>query len=87
MQKRLQHELNLLDREPPPGISAWPKDGDNLTEIEACIIGAVGTPYENGLFKLEILIPQRCVPEINPPTFTRITSVGRFEGNLSGCIC
>jgi ubiquitin-conjugating enzyme E2 T len=76
--KRLQRELQLLECEPPPGISAWPKDGNKITEIEACtfalsaespalnpltiqpgIIGASDTPYENGVFKLEITVPER----------------------------
>lgn len=32
--KRMQHELRMLEREPPHGISAWPK-GDSLLELEA----------------------------------------------------
>jgi ubiquitin-protein ligase len=35
MLQRLQSELRSLELDPPPGISAWPKDDANITELEA----------------------------------------------------
>ena len=55
---RLKKELTMLRTESPHGVSCWPLD-DNLSEWEAKLIGGVDTPYEGGVFKLTIQIPQR----------------------------
>lgn len=34
MVARMQRELEILEKDPPPGISCWPK-GDSITELEA----------------------------------------------------
>ncbi len=58
---RLQKELTLLQKDPPPGGWASAIEGRPLTELEAGLLGPVGTVYEGGIFKLEINIPLRCV--------------------------
>jgi len=30
---RMQRELRMLEREPPPGVSAWPKDENRIHEV------------------------------------------------------
>ena len=55
---RLKKELKLLSTEPPHGISCWPVD-DQLSRWEAKLVGGRDTPYEGGVFKLEIQIPER----------------------------
>lgn len=41
------------------GIVCWPVD-DSLVHLEASIRGPGATPYEEGVFKIEIHIPDRC---------------------------
>ncbi|EOD22912.1 hypothetical protein EMIHUDRAFT_47260, partial [Emiliania huxleyi CCMP1516] len=78
---RLRKELDMLHREPPPGISAWAKE-DGSFEIEAVIHGAEDTPYARGSFHLLLAVPERYPFE--PPRFTtpiyhpNIDSAGRI---------
>lgn len=58
---RLQKEVSMLQADPPPGAWANPIEGKPLTELEAGLLGPVGTVYEGGVFKLEVNIPLRCV--------------------------
>ena len=60
MQKlgRMKKELKILSSSPPHGVTCWPKD-DDLNQWEATLIGALETPYEGGVFRLEIIIPER----------------------------
>merc|ERR1719353_2665739 len=39
----MQSELRMLEREPPPGVSAWPKDENRIHELEAVIQGPPDT--------------------------------------------
>ncbi|KTG40774.1 hypothetical protein cypCar_00015509, partial [Cyprinus carpio] len=55
---RLKRELQLLSAEPPPGVSCWQTEG-RVDELQAQIVGGANTPYEGGVFTLEINIPER----------------------------
>ena len=55
---RLKKEMNILSTETPHGVSCWPLD-DNLNQWEAMLIGVAETPYEGGVFRLKIQIPER----------------------------
>ena len=55
---RLKKELQMLSTDPPHGITCWPSN-DKLNQWEVRLVGAVDTPYEGGVFKLEILVPER----------------------------
>lgn len=57
---RVQKEIKKLSKSPPAGISAWPC-GDNLMQLSVQMQGPPDTPYEQGLFKLEVCFPPRCV--------------------------
>ncbi|KAI9256262.1 ubiquitin-conjugating enzyme/RWD-like protein [Sporodiniella umbellata] len=82
--KRLQKELRDLEKEPPPGITCYPKE-DNITELEAYVKGPPDSPYEKGLFKLEIKIPQKYPFE--PPQIRFKTSIYHPNIDDGGRIC
>ena len=70
---RMNKELEQFHSSPPPGISCWQKSDSNVLELEASIIGPDDTPYENGVFRLEIRIPDRYPFE--PPNVTFQTKI------------
>lgn len=55
--KRIQKELAEISLDPPPNVSASPK-ADNLYEWVSTIIGPSDSPYENGVFFLDIRYPE-----------------------------
>ncbi|MCO5552629.1 hypothetical protein L7F22_006144 [Adiantum nelumboides] len=82
---RLQRELKMLLSDPPPGVSAWPCDGHNLTHLSAQIHGPEGTVYANGVFKLDIQVPERYPFE--PPNIKFNTPVYHPNIDNGGRIC
>eukprot|EP00743_Colponemidia_sp_Colp-15_P007088 GILK01007647.1.p1 GENE.GILK01007647.1~~GILK01007647.1.p1 ORF type:complete len:225 (+),score=15.12 GILK01007647.1:51-725(+) len=81
---RLKRELAMLQSEPPPGITAWPKE-DSIDVLEAQIQGPIDTPYEGGVFKLEIVIPERYPFE--PPKVHFVTPIYHPNIDSEGRIC
>lgn len=55
--RRLNKELQDLQDDPPDFISAGPK-GEDMHSWGAMFFGPANTPYEGGLFHLEINIPR-----------------------------
>lgn len=86
MQKssRIKRELENIMRNPPPGISCVQK-GDSLDVLDASIIGMKDTPYESGVFKIEIQIPEKYPFE--PPCMRFITPVYHPNVDAAGRIC
>ena len=83
--KRITNEWEQLQSNPIPYISAGPKMIFNMTEWIATIIGPESTPYEGGIFNLEIKFPVEY--PFKPPKITFITKVYHCNINNSGGIC
>ncbi|KAI4887288.1 hypothetical protein NFI96_019981 [Prochilodus magdalenae] len=81
---RLKRELQLLAQEPPPGIQCSFSE-ENLENIQAQIIGGSNTPYEGGVFELEIKIPDRYPFE--PPQMRFLTPIYHPNIDTAGRIC
>ncbi|PSK37902.1 ubiquitin-conjugating enzyme E2 13 [Candidozyma pseudohaemuli] len=64
--KRIIKETERLVSDPVPGITATPLD-DNLRYFEVTIDGPNSSPYANGVFKLELYLPDdypMCAPKV-----------------------
>lgn len=92
---RMRVELGMLEKSPPPGISAWPK-GDKMTALEASmkiikfnvsieIQGPSDTPYENGIFLLDISLAEN-YPHA-PPNVRFVTPIYHPNIDDHGRIC
>lgn len=82
---RMKKELQMFVQSPPHGVSCWTNDEDNMTQLTAQIIGGEGTPYEGGIFKLEIQIPDRYPFE--PPKVNFVTPIYHPNIDSGGRIC
>jgi len=82
--RQLAKELKNLDDSPPEGIKVSVND-DDFTTIFADIEGPAGTPYENGVFRMKLLL-SRDFPH-SPPKGFFLTKI--FHPNIatSGEIC
>ncbi|PQM34103.1 ubiquitin-conjugating enzyme E2 22 [Prunus yedoensis var. nudiflora] len=82
--KQLAKELKNLDESPPEGIKVGVND-DDFSIIYADIEGPAGTPYENGVFRLKLLL-SRDFPH-SPPKGYFLTKI--FHPNIAtnGEIC
>ena len=81
---RIQREIKELSTNPPPGISAKPSP-DNNRYFEARILGPIQTPYEDGIFKLEIFLPEKY--PLVPPRVRYLTKVYHPNIDKVGRIC
>lgn len=82
--KRLKKELDDIEKNDIPNLSAGPIN-DNLFEWNAVILGPVGTPYEGGVFNLNISIPSNY--PFKPPIVIFKTKIYHPNINSSGSIC
>ncbi|KAF7098322.1 hypothetical protein CFC21_100071 [Triticum aestivum] len=82
--RQLAKELKNLDESPPEGIKVIVND-DDFSTIFADIEGPAGTPYENGVFRMKLLL-SRDFPHSPPKGFF---STKIFHPNIatSGEIC
>ena len=82
--QRLNKEYNDIMKNPPNGISAGPKD-NNMFEWDATLVGPSGTPYEGGVFYLNITFPSN-YPYV-PPKVVFKTPIFHCNVNSRGEIC
>ena len=82
--KRLTIEASEMNSSPPDNCSAGPIGAD-MTKWKATIIGPKGTPFENGIFNLNISFPSNY--PFGPPTIAFITKVFHPNIGKSGAIC
>jgi peroxin-4 len=84
--KRLRKELHVLRKSPDDSDIVLEVDPDNLLKWKAWLKGPTDTPYETGVFELDI----RCGIDypLAPPTITFVTKI--FHPNVNfrtGEIC
>lgn len=85
--RRMKRELEMLSRGgAAPGIAAWARDdGSRLDVLDAEIRGAADTPYEGGLFRLEVCIPAEY--PLKPPRVRFVTKIYHPNIDSQGRIC
>ena len=81
---RLKYEFDLMKKMDSDDLNAYPKD-DNMYVWDAFIYGKKNTPYEGGIFKLNIEFPNNY--PFSPPIITFVTKIYHCNINNSGGIC
>ncbi len=86
--KRIKRELTDITKEAqsyPKGFNAGPVNAQDIFHWRATIPGPEQSPYENGLFELDINFPVDY--PFKPPKITFITKVFHPNINSNGSIC
>ena len=83
--KRIKKEIHSMKKTPNPNFEAFPINDKDLFKWQATLMGPESTPYQNGIFFLDITIP----PDypFKPPKVTFKTKVYHPNVDASGSIC
>ncbi|CDK28735.1 unnamed protein product [Kuraishia capsulata CBS 1993] len=84
--KRLSKELEDVKKDPLAGVSLDVISEDDLSHLTGSFLGPPGTPYEGGLFKVDIQVPNEY--PFKPPLVKFDTKI--YHPNISsqtGAIC
>ncbi|TPX49703.1 hypothetical protein SeMB42_g02508 [Synchytrium endobioticum] len=82
--KRIVKETERLLAEPAPGISAVPHE-DNLRYFDVVIAGPNQSPFEGGVFRLELFLPEEY--PMAPPKVRFLTKIYHPNIDKLGRIC
>ncbi|KAL6757540.1 ubiquitin-conjugating enzyme/RWD-like protein [Haematococcus lacustris] len=82
--RRIIKETQRLLSEPAPGISASPSE-DNLRYFSVMVLGPAQSPYEGGIFKLELFLPEDY--PMAPPKVRFLTKIYHPNVDKLGRIC
>jgi len=82
--RRIIKETQKLLSEPPPGVSAQPFK-DNLRYFNVIVAGPSGSPYDGGIFKLELFLPSDY--PMAPPKVRFLTQIYHPNVDKLGRIC
>eukprot|EP00475_Leptophrys_vorax_P045883 TRINITY_DN9683_c0_g1_i2.p1 TRINITY_DN9683_c0_g1~~TRINITY_DN9683_c0_g1_i2.p1 ORF type:complete len:114 (-),score=11.09 TRINITY_DN9683_c0_g1_i2:453-794(-) len=82
--RRIIKETQRLLSEPAPGISASPSE-ENLRYFNVMILGPSQSPYEGGIFKLELFLPEEY--PMAPPKVRFLTKIYHPNIDKLGRIC
>ena len=83
-ERRIQKELIDVQKNPIPGITAAPNEED-IHNWSASIVGPEASPYEGGIFELDIFFPQSF--PFKPPRVKFKTKIYHCNISKSGSIC
>ena len=82
--RRIMKETQRLLSDPVPGISAVP-DEHNARYFHVLVAGPEGSPFDGGIFKLELFLPEEY--PMMPPKVRFITKIYHPNIDKLGRIC